>query len=243
MAIVNASDLRPKPPFDRRPKALFDVWAKLRRAREHLADARAYIEAKESPAVERGPRRTDPDDPSVVHRGEIRFPIDERLPNIVGDVIQCLRTTLDYLISDLAWVDSGKIPETRTQFVITDKATTFADSRESALWGLSDQHRSDIEALQPYNGCRWTALLRDYSNPDKHRHPVAVSWSGRMPFALSVTAGSARTDTHVIESQYNLPDGRPLIETLAMLEREVSRLVQRFHDELKAAGVPVADEN
>jgi hypothetical protein len=94
-----------------------------------------------------------------------------QLPLLVSDVLCSLRPSLDYLVYALAILDSGS-PQVGTQFPICDTPENFANQK-NRLTGLSNAHQAAIEGLQPYPGrqnVRWLAILRDLSNPDKHRH-------------------------------------------------------------------------
>jgi hypothetical protein len=48
--------------------------------------------------------------------------------------------------------------------------------REVGLKGINPLHMAAIERLQPYKGCGWTKMLRDLSNPDKHRQFVNMQF-------------------------------------------------------------------
>lgn len=87
---------------------------------------------------------------------------------VLGEICYSLRSALDYLVFELARQASGIIQD-NTQFPIDDKPEQFAKHKCSRLKGLSVEHKAAIERLQPYNGCTWTKVLRDLSNPDKHR--------------------------------------------------------------------------
>ncbi|MCH8188130.1 MAG: hypothetical protein IIB66_05415, partial [Proteobacteria bacterium] len=103
--------------------------------------------------------------------GSATFPI-EPVPHIikilVGEITYNLRAALDYLVYELARLDSGEV-KNGTQFPIEDTEDGFKRKRNAFLKGVSDKHVAIIESLQPYSGCDWTRILRDLSNPDKHR--------------------------------------------------------------------------
>jgi len=73
-----------------------------------------------------------------------------------------------------AILDSGSVKE-KTQFPIEDCKKGF-EWRKKGNWlnGLNSAHVAAIEALQPYNGCNWTAKFRDISDPAKHRSLIAT---------------------------------------------------------------------
>jgi hypothetical protein len=111
-------------------------------------------------------------DPSPPHKYTVYPPPKLSNPPIVsivlGEICYSLRSALDYLVFELARQDSGVIQD-HTQFPIDDEPEQFAKHKCSRLRGLSVTHKAAIERFQPYNGCNWTKVLRDLSNPDKHR--------------------------------------------------------------------------
>jgi hypothetical protein len=88
---------------------------------------------------------------------------------LIGEICYNLRSALDYLIFELAKLDSG-VYQDGTQFPIANHKKTFDSwAKSHRRKGLKASHIAAIERLQPYNGCDWTKTLRDISNPDKHR--------------------------------------------------------------------------
>jgi len=94
---------------------------------------------------------------------------------LVGETIYNLRSALDYIIYELAILDSQSIQE-GTQFPIEDSPDGWKRHR-NYLKGLSITHKTSINHLQPYRGCKWTGLLRNLSNPDKHKTLTTVNVS------------------------------------------------------------------
>jgi hypothetical protein len=105
------------------------------------------------------------------------------LPLAISDAIHNTRAALDYLVYQLAKLDSGQF-QSGTQFPIEDhKMATapggnkigFDITKKKLLKGLNPDHISRIEDLQPYKGVNWTKNLRDISNPDKHRDLTPIT--------------------------------------------------------------------
>lgn len=92
----------------------------------------------------------------------------QSLSILVGEIIYNLRAALDYLAFELSAHDCPPGHD-KTQFPIDFKPAAFKGHRNSYLRGVSHRHVAAIEALQPYNGCKWTGTLANISNPDKHR--------------------------------------------------------------------------
>jgi hypothetical protein len=173
---------------------------------------------------------------------------------LVGEICYNLRAAMDYLVYELAILDSGSIVD-GTQFPIEGKKKGFA-FRQNGGWlnGLNSPHVAAIEALQPYRGCDWTKILRDLSNPDKHRrlhynqgdfmlevYPAA----DRLRFLnLPGTVSSARDpvtgkEVHVqinLTLDIQFSDGTPVIQTLQKIQAGVADTLEAFKPEFERSG-------
>jgi len=100
----------------------------------------------------------------------------EELQVVIDDVVQNLRTALNYLVTALARFDSPqkKVPRS-LQFPVERSADDFREHRPRYLRGVSPEHVAMIERAQPYNGCDWTGLLARFSNVGKHVELVTVT--------------------------------------------------------------------
>jgi len=168
--------------------------------------------------------------------------IPEDISILVGEVIYNLRAALDYLIYELAIKDSGSIQD-GTQFLIEDSKSGFDARAKRYLFGLSNAHIQGIEALQPYCGCEWTKTLRDISNPDKHRHLIAVNsqWNQLSVFGGDVApedpgniirgGGVFYTEDH-FNLQYPIyvtfEDGTPVVKVLEIVKGTISGVIKTF---------------
>lgn len=92
---------------------------------------------------------------------------------IIGDCVQNLRASLDYLVWELAFVARGRPTKERTQFPISTSAESSSRRRETAFVPQFGPHRRFIRKLQPYQGDNPRdhplARLNRLSNSDKHR--------------------------------------------------------------------------
>jgi hypothetical protein len=144
--------------------------AKLDRAGEHLktlkSESRVFRE-KRSHAIG---TYTHPDTGNYfLYVSPKKVP--PRLNTIAGDVLSNLRPALDYMVFALAKLDAGETKD-GTQFPICDTPERFNRKKAGWLKGLSAEHVTAIEKLQPYDtrkGMVWLRWLRDLSNPDKHQ--------------------------------------------------------------------------
>jgi hypothetical protein len=166
-----------------------------------------------------------------------------------------LRAALDYLIYELALLDS-KMEQEGTQFPIftcklgvspKGKKYGFDIKAPQFLRGLTLDHIAAIERLQPYNGGDWLETLHQISNPDKHRRLTTISAS--VDDTIVITRGDVRTDHNgvlipdpnphrEVHADYailiGLPNGPvPLVPTLQRIESQVRRVIQSFKSEFK----------
>jgi len=163
------------------------------------------------------------------------LPAPPKVGRLIGEVIQNLRIALDYLVYELACFDSKGIVE-KTQFVIVDSESDFRKN----LWrlrGLTGEHIAMFQRLQPYTGCHWTRLLRDLSNPDKHRYLTAISHPVRFRIDTSNTdailAGKP-VDVHNYASiQIAFKNGPYVIESLHQLKLHVAYTLDVFNPEFQ----------
>lgn len=159
---------------------------------------------------------------------------------LVGETIYNLRSALDYLVYELARLDSSSIQD-KTQFSIEDCEDVFWGRHRSNLKGLSDKHIAAIERLQPYKGCDWTKLIRDLSNPDKHRELTISKTSTQYTIHfLNPSAKTVSTDRPVdvnnsatVHVKFSAGTSIVDIDTLKQLEAQVTETLDAFYSEFK----------
>ena len=181
-----------------------------------------------------------------------------------GHIVNDLRAALDYLVYQLALLDS-KAVQSGTQFPICDTPAAFqSELKKGRLKGLCPAHVQAIEGCQPYGwDGRWLKQVRELSNPDKHRHlntalsehwPPVPSISGAMtlrrnkkPHRLMPEASRLGVDWPLtsqlkvemdISTGVAFTDGAPVIETLQILELRVRQLVDAFKPEFEQTPAP-----
>ena len=191
----------------RMPHALDGCRAKLDRAEQHLdalsAEIKKFVEAKTYEFVS----EFSPVDQKtmVVTLKELR-----QIPLVwgvaVGDVVHNTRSSLDHLVYQLALLAGGK-PHNRHQFPIFDHPNEWQPNvvqspqqgKRGQLDFIDAVHVTSIERLQPYQpvtGKPRLAMLRRFSNTDKHRliHGARASVSGTPQIAANLTIPSKITD-------------------------------------------------
>lgn len=162
-------------------------------------------------------------------------PIPPTIPLLCGEVVQHLRSALDYLVYELALLDSGHVNE-RTQFPIEDDEKRFWKSRrDTFLAGLSDEHVAVIEKVQPYQDVTWTRTLRDLSNADKHRTLVITGHNTALEATLESVPGDDGELAVKLTTQIRIylcfASGDDIITTLATLQSGVRDVIEKFQHE------------
>jgi hypothetical protein len=221
------------------------------RADEHLRDleteiSRVFERQANAVSFDLGP---SPPYPVINVRRPPETFFGMRIGILVGEICYNLRSALDYLIFELAKLDSGSV-QSGTQFPIMDAKNDFNRRRTTFLKGVNASHTATIEGLQPYMGCNWTSRLRDFSNEDKHRQFVVgggqtqiTVWSA-LDTDLSKIRGMTfdRTAVHPatganvpvkvhVAGTVTFDDGSPILETLQKLKRDVADCLAGFKPE------------
>lgn len=159
---------------------LTGIRAKLARAQEHAQtvynEVRAWIDREPYSVTEH--INADSTRYSLILRENEPAPF-ERWTLILSDALNNLRSALDYLVYEVAAVESGNTPppfHKKLLFPITDSTTDFDKAiRERRVLGdISDPVRAVFETMQPYNRPHPTLppllrILRELNNADKHR--------------------------------------------------------------------------
>ena len=226
--------------------------ARVNRAQEHLAELVRRIAARgqtQGEAISSSIRPNPTDPKQIVLNPRQDLPLDLMFSILVGEVCYNLRAALDYLVFELAKVDSGK-EQAQTQFPIEYTAEEFRRRIPQRLKGVNSAHVGKIEALQPYSGCTWTGRLKEISNPDKHRtlvatraeHELTVHVADKehladfkdMPGAIHTTVTADGTEVYVkllLGTALQFADGSRVIEPLEEIMTQVALTLERFRPE------------
>ena len=146
------------------------IKAKIIRAEKHLADI-SLINTKFK-SVECS-LSVEPDSKGDLSYLSFNLPATPKeLPPIVGDCLNNLRSSLDYLIWQI--VESNKIsaPSISNMFPICETKQQFKKQlQKKRLRGVPEAAISRIEKLQPFSGVdnRSLSFLNALCNKDKHR--------------------------------------------------------------------------
>jgi len=159
------------------------VIYKIVRAQEHLqafeAEARRYYQTNPAKVVGQGEAPPD----QYIGGIETEGPIPARFPVIMGDFLQNLRSSLDYLVWELV-LAAKNTPGKHNMFPVCSTPEAFQDAvtKQRRLLGIPDVAKAVIECLQPYNcGDFSKALLwiiDDLCNINKHRRVLLTRMHG-----------------------------------------------------------------
>lgn len=121
------------------------------------------------------------------------------VPLIIGDCLQNLRSSLDYLVWELCEAANVQ-PTERNQFPICDTAKKYRDARGQQLAGVPRAAQTEIERLQPFNlGSAYMAnelwILNRLTNISKHRR-ILVTDLGAVRTEKATGAVIDRTDVN-----------------------------------------------
>ena len=104
-----------------------------------------------------------------------KSPIPEKIGLVVGDCLQNLRTSLDYLVWELV-LKAGNTPGKDNAFPICIVAKSFQDCKGTRLRGVTPSAVAAIEASQPYHDrqpdATSLAALDKLTNINKHRRLI-----------------------------------------------------------------------
>jgi hypothetical protein len=174
-------------------------------------------------------------------------PIPPRYSLLIGEAIYNLRACLDYIVYELAILDSGT-EHKRTQFPIYETQDKFRRRPPTRLGGVNAIHTTAIERLQPYNGVNWTKWLQAISNPDKHRHLIIAEHGGDVISTTSPnpTPASGARDVFIsLPGNSGMPvsleitvfvafnDGLPVVDTLEKITTGVANVLAYFKAEFE----------
>lgn len=235
---------------------LNSAFERVNRADDHLSQLKGAIADFERAYHDAVIVEFEPDPPyQIKYTAPLDFPHPfHRIGILVGEVCYNLRAALDYLIYEMARLNSGSI-QNGTQFPIEKTPQKFRGRVTTFLKGINAIHITSIERYQPYNGCRWTEILADISNPDKHRRITESVYGGFIsngsggitPFGTPPVRSvrcAKRPDGIEVDMQLvtSMPIQIPLEnpqrwvaveDTLHQLKADVAMLLMSFNPEFK----------
>ena len=231
--------------------ALDTAYSRLSRAGEHLAELKAVAAEVCNAQAEATVIKMQP--AGAIVPGQVaeifsvdntgHKPVPPRCAILAGDFANSIRSSLNYLVHRLAVLDTPGVTSKRNQFPIELTPEAFKGNTSGPrgfLNGLSASHTAVIESLQPYNGCEWTEALSKISNQDKHidlvvvQHDQLLSITAETKPATSTTPAAVHMNVSIQPAlRISLADGMPLIETLELVESQVTKLLDALNPEFE----------
>ena len=169
------------------PEQLTDTWTRLYRAKENydvlVGEAMHFLYEYVKGMV----KGLNPETGGFIL--QLRHPKESTIAGrpraLVGEIVEDLRSALDYMVFELSALNSLDLDEAVPQFVIADTKENFERQSRRRLRYLTDEQKSEfIENLQPFNGNPMLGILRDISGKSKHRRLLSVrdgsSWEIHM---------------------------------------------------------------
>ncbi len=93
---------------------------------------------------------------------------------LVGQIVENLRTALDYLVFELSVKNVPELNERVPQFVIAEDESDFRRQAKRRLRYLTDEQRGFVGQIQPYTGNQMLALLGEMAGKGKHRRLLSL---------------------------------------------------------------------
>lgn len=210
-----------------------DIETRLQLARERFSQLRDESDSYLAGVRGRGTGGTVPGTTLATITVRLPDPPSPRLAALAGEVIYHLRSALDFAVYAAAIVDSGTQQE-HTQFPIVSSEPDWNAQAAYRLRGIAHCRREVVRSLQPFAGHAWPAVLRDLSNPDKHRHLTVVAAEAEHKLTVKRTAEGFET---VFEPNavLTLDDGLELLGTLADLLGNVEKAIELILSEKPGA--------
>lgn len=119
--------------------------------------------------------------------------LPSQLTILTGQIVENLRSALDYMIFELSVKNDPDLDERSPQFVIADNESVFERESNRGLKYLTDKQKEFVEQIQPYHGNELLRLLRKVANISKHR---------QLPEIIDVTGMDIYVDELVNKEQY-----------------------------------------
>jgi hypothetical protein len=166
--------------------SLETVNRKLRRAREDLEALKSEVAVFDKDKTSDSSVEIDPQDGSHVFRFHVLKQPDPEWEITVGEVAYQMRSSLDQIVTQLVILNGGDPDNHKGSFPIYDCSEDYwkkvkwhgrrVTRRDIYLDGVAAEHRTLIDALQPYDrGPRLAKhdplfVLNEICNGDKHRY-------------------------------------------------------------------------
>ena len=195
-----------------------DIGLKVERADKHIQDCRVALEEFICTHPYEIVRQADLKSDKIVYIVEKATPVPGPIRAIVGDAIQNLRTTLDYLAQALV-VANHRTPSKDTSFPILKGdlcSEPYKTAFEGKVKGMGNKAIEAIKRLKPYKGGN-DPLYRIHAlnNRDKHRLLLAAGCAASRftsePIDEKVMLDPEQLEKALADRFVSIPGGFPLV--------------------------------
>jgi hypothetical protein len=155
-----------------RPILPHDVELKIKWANHHFLNFQKFLRAWAKSDTCRIVIEHDPDSRYVLYRLSEDFFVPRDFALLSGDILQNLRTALDYLACALVRANNGKVTD-KTCFPILKRIPATPEEEQAfarKIEGMTDRAKDLIRASKPYHGgdeILWR--LHELNRREKHR--------------------------------------------------------------------------
>lgn len=165
---------------------------KVERAKRHIRDLEILISVFKKgikPPIKKANTQLGQHDYVFTETNGIGYDIPMR----IGEVLQNLRSALDYIVCALI-LNNNCVPTRHSGFPIATDADEYERIRNRKIQGVRQDVANAIDEIKPYkcNGCRELWMLRRLNDREKHRLLVAAAIGFR---ATKTTLGPRPTRT------------------------------------------------
>lgn len=150
---------------------------KIERAKKHIVDLQAAIDAARETQLYRFATQRDPKTGHLVYYVTNVQEPPPSISAIAGDVLQNLRSALDHLAYQLVCVGMGSNGPFRwPQFPVYDSAEKYESGKNAVIHGMRPEAIKAIDQTKPYKGGNDTLWrLHELNRIDKHRVLITVA--------------------------------------------------------------------
>ena len=168
--------MRPAPDIHETPPELEDATARIEQAKHNYVSLAEELNRFLYDYVKGMVKGFDRESGNFVL--QLRHPrecnVKGRSRVLVSQIVENLRTALDYMIFQLSVLNEPHLNERLPQFVIAETEPDFQRHARTRLRYLNDEQKSFVEQIQPYRGNKMLTLLGKMTNAGKHRRLLSI---------------------------------------------------------------------
>ena len=168
--------MNPPPEKHKTPPELADALVRIEQAKENYISLVCEMDEFLYKYVKGMVKGLDRESESFVLK--LRHPKESNVRGrpkvLVAQIVEHLRTALDYMIFELSVLNEPNLKERVPQFVIADSESEFDRQAKNRLRYLTDEQKSFVEQIQPYHGNGMLSLLGELAGRGKHRRLLSI---------------------------------------------------------------------